>query len=326
MGLSHRKWNFNIDRYLNPLVPPPPWKHVPYPVAWFLGYRKTKPRDTGNLMPIFWSFIGSFAALILIQGVSMHVSSFAAHGAPMIVGSFGAAAVLEFYTIEAPLAQPRNAIVGQLISASMGVCVAKLFQLSDRFPDIQWVGGALACALATALMALTKTVHPPAGATALLAVVDATLVRIGWFLLPVVMLSCVLMLAVALLVNNIERRFPVYWWTPEECGRRSGAAGGDDGGHGRPSLTRRLSDESQEATCVSDEEKRVGGLDEQSSPTHAGGSADEATARSRRIMNLTRTHGHLGEVIIRRGEVIIPQHMFLTQEEEQLLETMCFRL
>ncbi|KAG5987424.1 hypothetical protein E4U43_005069, partial [Claviceps pusilla] len=86
--LPHRTWTFNIDRYLNPLVPPPPWAYLPYPVSWFLGHRKTKPRDTGNLMPIFWAFVGVFAAILLIQGVSKHVASFAAHGAPAIVGSF----------------------------------------------------------------------------------------------------------------------------------------------------------------------------------------------------------------------------------------------
>ncbi|KAG5982712.1 hypothetical protein E4U55_001502 [Claviceps digitariae] len=360
MGFPHRTWNFNIDRYLNPFVPPPPWKYLPYPVAWFLGHRKTKPRETGNLMPIFWASIGIFAAILLIQGVSKQVPSFAAHGAPLIVGSFGAAAVLEFYTIEAPLAQPRNALVGQFISALVGVTVAKLFQLSDRFPDTQWVGGALACALATALMALTKTVHPPAGATALLAVVDTTLVRIGWFLLPVVMLGCALMLAVALLVNNIERRFPIYWWTPEECGRRSGGGSGGDGdgdgdgagdsskGRPPPILKRRPSDELQKtASMLDDEEKQMGGSDEhstagagtgadddddddgrheQSSSFHEHGSQVKTTARSRRIMNFRKAHLHLGEIVIRRGEVVVPQHMFLTQEEEQLLETMSYRL
>ncbi|KAG5990098.1 hypothetical protein E4U43_004367 [Claviceps pusilla] len=265
----------------------------------------------------------------------------------------GAAAVLEFYTIEAPLAQPRNAIVGQFISALTGVAVAKLFQLSDQFPSLQWVGGALACALSTVLMGLTKTVHPPAGATALLAVVDARLVQIGWFLLPVIMLGCALMLAVALLVNNIERRFPVYWWTPDECGRRGRGGDGTTG----PILTRRPSDELQRRASMLDEEKRVGDSDEHrpggtdasrkstlggsndggdddddgdeqgSSPRKAGSEGDrDATAQASRLANFTTTHLHLGEIVIRRGEVVVPQHMFLTQEEEQLLETMSLRL
>lgn len=88
MTFRHRKCNFDIDRYLNPFVPPPPWKHLPYPVARFLGHRETTPQVTGNLMHIFWTFIGVFVSILLIEGVSKHVPSFESHGAPMIVGSF----------------------------------------------------------------------------------------------------------------------------------------------------------------------------------------------------------------------------------------------
>jgi hypothetical protein len=68
-------------------------------------------------------------------------------------------------------------------------------------------------------MALTKTVHPPAGATALLAVVDRTASGLGWSLIYLVLLSCAIMLGTALLVNNIQSRFPSYWWTPEQLRR-----------------------------------------------------------------------------------------------------------
>ncbi|GAO13205.1 hypothetical protein UVI_02025540 [Ustilaginoidea virens] len=287
-----RSWNFNIDHYLNPFVPSPPWKYLPYPLTWFLGYRKTKPQETGNLVAVFWAFIGVFASLVLIQAVSTRVPSFESHGAPIIVGSFGAAAVLEFYTIEAPLAQPRNAIVGQLIATVIGIAVAKLFQLNHEFERVRWVAGALACALATALMALTKTVHPPAGATALLAVVDTTLVRIGWFLLPVVMLGCALMLGVALLVNNIQRRFPIYWWTPDNLGRTE------------PILQRPTSDEVKE---------------------HAPDPQPSWARDSGPRFNSGLQHPQ-EVVVIKRGVVLVPGHMYLTQEEAQLLETMSLRL
>ena len=63
-------------------------------------------------------------------------------------------------------------------------------------------------------MQITKTTHPPAGATALLPVTDAAVWAMGWYYLPVVLLSSVLVLASALLVNNMQRRYPVFWWTP----------------------------------------------------------------------------------------------------------------
>ncbi|KAJ3477403.1 hypothetical protein NLG97_g8851 [Lecanicillium saksenae] len=83
----HHAWNFDIDRFLNPIVPSPPWKYIPYPVAHFLGYRKTKPANTGNLMPTFWAFVGIFCAIIILQVASMHIPSFESHHAPAIVGS-----------------------------------------------------------------------------------------------------------------------------------------------------------------------------------------------------------------------------------------------
>ncbi len=67
-------------------------------------------------------------------------------------------------------------------------------------------------------MGLTKTVHPPAGATALIAVVDDRAVSIGWKLIPLVLLSCIVMLTVALLLNNVFSRFPLYWWTASDLG------------------------------------------------------------------------------------------------------------
>jgi hypothetical protein len=62
-------------------------------------------------------------------------------------------------------------------------------------------------------MGFTKTVHPPAGATALLAATTPDITNLGWFLIPLVLLGTTLMLAVACVINNIQRQFPVYWWT-----------------------------------------------------------------------------------------------------------------
>lgn len=170
-------------------------------------------------------------------------------------------------------------------------------------------------------MALTKTVHPPAGATALLAVVDDTLIHIGWFMLPVMLLGCALMLGVALVINNLERRFPIYWWTPEDLSKRG------------PILRRRHSDKLKKAAV--DEEKAV------ESPTTApAAAASESTVRDGEneaaASNKDQTEGggvkftnadqHVGELVIRQGEVVVPEDMFLTQEEQQLLETLAYRL
>ena len=215
----------------------------------------------------------------------------------------GAAAVLEFYATESPLSQPRNAILGQLVSCIVGISIGKLFQLSPNFTDIQWVGGALACALATMMMALTKTVHPPAGATALLAVADDQLLHLGWFLIPIVMLGCGLMLVVALIVNNIARRFPTYWWTANNLR------------DGKSIFVKRPSPHSSKHSVNLQQEEHVTQGDDYDEEA----AAEEEQFRIEVLENDNAVH-------IRPGVVSVPKHLYLRQEERQALEILSRRL
>ncbi|KAK4206896.1 HPP family-domain-containing protein [Rhypophila decipiens] len=290
------RWHLDIDRYLNPVVAPSILPRLPYPIAHFCGYRTEKTHRSiplGNLIVVFWSVIGIFATLSLIGLIGQNVPSFESNGVPVIVGSFGAAAVLDFYAIESPLAQPRNAIVGQLIASVTGVSICRLFMLSSNFESIRWVGGALSCAVATGLMALTGTVHPPAGATALMAVADDQVAKLGWFLIPVVMLGCGVMLLMALLVNNIQRRFPVYWWTPETTGEywcREVTPGE------RPSVE--TSHDNKSAACAST----------------SSGDLEMATSIEDQPL------------VITKGLVQVPRNFYLSIEEKKMLETLSLRL
>ncbi|KAK0704385.1 HPP family-domain-containing protein [Lasiosphaeris hirsuta] len=212
------RWHLDLDRYLNPFLPASVLPRLPSAVAHFLGYRTPgqPPRPLGNLLVVFWTFIGIFSSLTIIGAVGQEIHSF--RNVPTIIGSFGAAAVLDFYAIESPLAQPRNTFVGQTISAVIGIGVCKLFQLSARFEQVRWIAGSLACAVATTVMGLVGAVHPPAGATALMAVMDDSVVALGWFFLAPVLFGSAMMLSIALLINNIQRRFPYYWWSPGPTG------------------------------------------------------------------------------------------------------------
>jgi CBS-domain-containing membrane protein len=84
---------------------------------------------------------------------------------------------------------------------------------SRNHPETHWVAASLATAIAIVAMQFTKTTHPPAGATALIPIVDEAVNRIGWYYLPVVLLSSTMVLVTALLLNNIQRRYPTFWWT-----------------------------------------------------------------------------------------------------------------
>ena len=65
-------------------------------------------------------------------------------------------------------------------------------------------------------MLVTGTLHPPGGATALIAVTGGEGIRqLGyWYALVPCLAGACLMLLIALMVNNIprSRRYPLYWW------------------------------------------------------------------------------------------------------------------
>jgi len=62
-------------------------------------------------------------------------------------------------------------------------------------------------------MLLTGTVHPPGGASAVLATTDPVISAMGWYFVGLVTWGATLMVIVGLVVNNVQRQFPVYWWT-----------------------------------------------------------------------------------------------------------------
>ena len=81
-------WHFDIDRWLNPLMPRPPWRILPYPISYFLGHRKQPLKPIGNLIMVAWAFLGIFVGLIVVEIVTKQVPIFQDHHAPIIIASF----------------------------------------------------------------------------------------------------------------------------------------------------------------------------------------------------------------------------------------------
>ena len=83
-------------------------------------------------------------------------------------------------------------------------------------------------------MHVTGTTHPPAGATALLAATDVGVRGLGWYLVPVVVVSSFVMSVVGMGVNNLQRRWPVWWWRvgdlDDDGDREEGGGDGDEDG------------------------------------------------------------------------------------------------
>ena len=128
----------------------------------------------------------------------------------MILGSFGASAVLLYAAPAVPFSQPRNVLGGHLISCAVGVACHEFISVSMNTPAL-----AVAVAVPTSimLMQLTRTLHPPAGGTTLIAVLgSAQLHALGFQLLVPTAIGSSILITVAL-GNNLarQRRYPTYW-------------------------------------------------------------------------------------------------------------------
>lgn len=148
---------------------------------------------------MFWAWIGSFLGIIAIS--YFHMDILDDKDLTLVVGSFGASAVLIYGVPNSPLSQPRNLIGGHLLSAIVGVISYKLFS-SNLF-----LATAIAVSTSILIMQLTLTLHPPGGATSLIAVIGGEQIHeleFFYILIPVFSGALILFL-IAFIVNNIPK-------------------------------------------------------------------------------------------------------------------------
>lgn len=157
---------------------------------------------------ILWSWIGAFLGIAAVSWVDRLF--FEGLDLSLMIGSFGSSAVLLYGAVRSPLAQPRNLVGGHILSALVGVICWKLLH------QHLWLAEAMAVATSIAVMHATRTLHPPAGATALIAVIGSPEIhKMGFlFVLMPATVGPLIMLVVALLVNNLpkSRRYPEIWF------------------------------------------------------------------------------------------------------------------
>lgn len=169
------------------------------------GTTQSPPRV--GISEIFWSWVGASLGIATVAFINFHFLE----GTDLVflIGSFGASAVLLYGATKSPLAQPRNLLGGHIISACIGVIAWKIF---FAYP---WFAASLAVATSIAVMHATKTLHPPGGATALIAVIGGPQIHHLGFLYALVPVGAgaTVMLIVALLINNLShtRRYPEFW-------------------------------------------------------------------------------------------------------------------
>jgi CBS-domain-containing membrane protein len=154
-----------------------------------------QPKFSGQ--QILLSYAGSFLAIATLAYLSASTSY------PIVAAPFGATAVLVFAMPESPLSQPRNIIGGNCLGA---LCAITSVQLFGSEP---WVI-ALAVATAIQVMQITKTLHPPGGAVALVGVMS----HANWnFLITPALAGSIAIVFCTYYFNNFiaKRPYPKHW-------------------------------------------------------------------------------------------------------------------
>lgn len=174
------------------------------------GYRKTRyilyKETLIDYKEQFWSFLGSFIGIGLIA--YSQSQQLLHQDVVYLIGSFGASSVLVYGIIESPFSQPRNLVGGHVISAFIGVTVEHLL------PNTMFLAAPLAVSLSIVVMQITKTLHPPGGATALIAIISSEQIKdLGyWYVLSPVLSGVLILFFTALIFNNMTsvRRYPAH--------------------------------------------------------------------------------------------------------------------
>lgn len=150
------------------------------------------------------SAAGAFAGIF---GVFLTSSYFLDSSLPLMVASMGASAVLLFAVPHGALSQPWPLVGGHLVSACIGVTCA-------RYVPDALIAAPLAVGLAVGCMYYLRCIHPPGGATALMAVIGGPDVHtLGYqFVITPVLLNVLAILVVAVVFNAFFhwRIYPSY--------------------------------------------------------------------------------------------------------------------
>jgi len=174
-------------------------------IKWVIGYFATwKGNKLWGMPPInsisfiILSSVGAGIA-ILILGLLDH---YLLHNYDLysLAAPWGATALLLFLTPASPYVQPRALFLGNIICAFVGISMHKLCGLVLDTTSFLWLPASLSVGISVAAMHLTKSMHPPAGATALYAVMFLR----DWGLMLTVLIATGFLFIFGVVYNNLQ--------------------------------------------------------------------------------------------------------------------------
>lgn len=158
-----------------------------------------------------FSFINGCISIGLMSVLALVTKS------PFVFPSLGPTAFLFFYTPRAPSASPRNTLVGHTIGVLAGYFSLLVTGLTAAGPalavGVTWprvIAAALSLGLTAGLMVLSKSPHPPAGATTL--IISLGILTKPWQLL-LLLIAVVLLTLQAFVINRLAG-IPYPLWNP----------------------------------------------------------------------------------------------------------------
>jgi CBS-domain-containing membrane protein len=168
------------------------------------------------------SVLGGLISISFLIWFSRQVLS--PEAAVPVIASMGSSAVLLFAMPHGPSSQPWPVLAGHGLSALIGVLCARFFGHG-------WLSAGCAVGLSIGLMHQLRCLHPPAGATALTAVIGGEAIhRLGFqFAACPVLTNAVVMLVLTVAFNwpFVWRRYPVGFSKKKEAPKPSRAVEGD---------------------------------------------------------------------------------------------------
>lgn len=143
------------------------------------------------------------ATLGAIVGVSALAYIAVSTNKLMLLGSFGASALLIFALPEAPLSQPRAVVCGHLFASVIAFLCLLAF-------GPQWWAIGVATGLAVGAMMYTRTVHPPAGSNAIIVFLSKPTCA---YLVSSTLLGTITLVIIGAIYHRAARRhkYPQYW-------------------------------------------------------------------------------------------------------------------
>ena len=147
-----------------------------------------------NKKTILDNFLSAFGAFLCISLLSfLHFSEY---GDIWLIPPFGASMVLVMAVHNSPLAEPKNIFLGHTLSALSGVVIFALMGSS-------FISLGIAVGLAVFVMATFDSIHPPAGANPIIAILGGK--GLSFVLLPVA-LGAIVIIIFALFYNKLLGR------------------------------------------------------------------------------------------------------------------------